>query len=70
MSQWEQKNHLLQAQKMARHNMQYINDFTTNRFSFHIFYQSVFPSTQQLKHVILDNDQPDTHVLYFTIRLL
>jgi len=31
------KNHLLQAQKMARHNMQYTEEFTTNKFSFNTF---------------------------------
>lgn len=43
----------MQAQKMARHNMQYSEEFTTNKFSFNILYQSVFPSTQKLKHMLL-----------------
>jgi hypothetical protein len=47
------KNHLLQAQKMARHNMQYTEEFITNKFSLNIFYQSALPSTQKLKHVLL-----------------
>lgn len=33
--------------------MEYIEEFTTNKFSFNIFYQSVFPYTQKLKHVFL-----------------